>query len=355
MADAWGQLKELVQEGSDMIIVLKPGTSEADIDDVCRRIDGMGLRAHVSRGEQRTIIGAIGDDRFKTRVQALEALECVESLVPILQPFKLASREVHPADSLVAVNGVTVGGPRLTLMAGPCSVESEAQLVGVAEAVKAGGAHILRGGAFKPRTSPYAFQGLEEEGLELLAEARKRTGLPVVTEVLEPDRVEMVARYADVLQIGARNVQNFSLLKEVGRCGKPVLLKRGMATTIKEFLLSAEYVLAGGNPNVMLCERGIRTFETTTRFTLDLNAVPVIKKLSHLPVIVDPSHGTGHWEYVAPMARAGIACGADGLLIEVHQNPAEALSDGPQSLKPEKFARLVGELRLIAQAVGRTV
>jgi 3-deoxy-7-phosphoheptulonate synthase len=355
MADDWGQLRELIQEGSEMIIVLKPRTSDADIDDVCRRIEGLGLRAHVSRGEQRTIIGAIGDDRFKTRLSALEALDCVESMVPILQPFKLASREVHPTDSLVQVDGVTIGGPRLCLMAGPCSVESEAQLLTVAEAVKSGGAHVLRGGAFKPRTSPYAFQGLEEEGLKFLAEAKKRTGLPVVTEVLEPDKVEVVAQYADILQIGARNAQNFSLLKEVGLSGKPVLLKRGMATTIKEFLLSAEYVLAGGNPNVILCERGIRTFETTTRFTLDLNAIPVIKKLSHLPVFVDPSHGTGHWEYVAPMARAGIACGADGLIVEVHANPAEALSDGPQSLKPEKFARLVGELRVLAQAVGRTV
>ncbi len=338
-----------------MIIVLKPGTSDADIADVCRRIEGMGLRAHVSRGEQRTVVGAIGDDRFKTRLQALEALECVESLVPILQPFKLASREVHPADTVVEVDGVAVGGPRLTVMAGPCSVESEAQLRAVAEGVKAGGAHILRGGAFKPRTSPYAFQGLEEEGLRLLAEARKLTGLPVVTEVLEPDKVEVVAEYADILQIGARNAQNFSLLKEVGQCGKPVLLKRGMATTIKEFLLSAEYVLAGGNGNVILCERGIRTFETSTRFTLDLNAIPVIKKLSHLPVIVDPSHGTGHWEYVGPMAKAGIACGADGLIIEVHNNPAEALSDGPQSLKPDRFARLMQELRALAPAVGRTL
>jgi 3-deoxy-7-phosphoheptulonate synthase len=343
------------KEGGKMIIVLKPGTPDRDIEDVCRRIEGIGLRAHVSRGEQRTIIGAIGDDRFKTRLQALEALECVESLVPILQPFKLASREVHPADSVVQVDGVKIGGPRLAIMAGPCSVESEAQLQAVAEGVKAGGAHMLRGGAFKPRTSPYAFQGLEEEGLKLLAAARKRTGLPVVTEVLEPDKVELVAEYADVLQIGARNIQNFSLLKEVGQCGKPVLLKRGMATTIKEFLLSAEYVLAGGNPDVVLCERGIRTFETTTRFTLDLNAIPVIKKLSHLPVIVDPSHGTGHWEYVAPMAKAGIACGADGLIIEVHGNPAEALSDGPQSLKPDKFARLVGELRTLAHAIGRTL
>src|SRR5262245_55339832 len=338
-----------------MIIVLKPGTSDADVADVCRRIEVMGLRAHVSRGEQRTVVGAIGDDRFKTRVQALEALECVESLVPILQPFKLASREVRADDTVVEVDGVKIGGPRLTIMAGPCGVESEAQLLAGADGVKKGGAHILRGGAFKPRTSPYAFQGLEEEGLKLLAAARKRTGLPVVTEVLEPDKVALVAEYADILQIGARNVQNFSLLKEVGQCGKPVLLKRGMATTIKEYLLSAEYVLAGGNPDVILCERGIRTFETTTRFTLDLNAVPVIKKLSHLPVVVDPSHGTGHWEYVTPMARAGIACGADGLIIEVHNNPAEALSDGPQSLKPDKFGRLVGELRLLAQAVGRTL
>ena len=338
-----------------MIIVLKPGTQESDIDDVCRRIEGLGLRAHVSRGEQRTVIGAIGDDRFKTRLQALEALDCVESLVPILQPFKLASREVHPTDTVIEVDGVRIGGPELTIMAGPCSVESEIQLRTVAEGVKAGGAHILRGGAFKPRTSPYAFQGLEEEGLKLLSEARKLTGLPIVTEVLEPDRVELVAEHADILQIGARNIQNFSLLKEVGQCRRPVLLKRGMATTIKEFLLSAEYVLAGGNRDVILCERGIRTFETSTRFTLDLNAVPVIKKLSHLPVVVDPSHGTGHWEYVAPMAKAGIACGADGVIIEVHNQPAEALSDGPQSLKPDKFARLVAELRMLAPAIGRTL
>ncbi len=338
-----------------MIIVLKPGTGDTDIQDVCRRIESLGLRAHVSRGEERTVIGAIGDDRFKVQLQALEALECVESMVPILQPFKLASREVRPSDTVVQVDGVRIGGGHLAVMAGPCSVESREQLRAVADGVKAGGGHILRGGAFKPRTSPYAFQGLEEEGLQLLAEARKATGLPVVTEVLEPDRVALVAEYADILQIGARNAQNFSLLREVGQCGKPVLLKRGMATTIKEFLLSAEYVLAGGNPNVILCERGIRTFETATRFTLDLNAVPVIKKLSHLPVLVDPSHGTGHWEYVAPMAKAGLACGADGLLIEVHHRPEEALSDGPQSLKPEKFARLMRELRVLAQALGRTL
>jgi 3-deoxy-7-phosphoheptulonate synthase len=276
-------------------------------------------------------------------------------MVPILQPFKLASREVRATDTVVHIDGAAIGGGRIGVMAGPCSVESWEQLRAVAEGVKAGGAHLLRGGAFKPRTSPYAFQGLEEEGLRLLAEARKATGLPVVTEVLEPDKVAVVAEYADVLQVGARNAQNFSLLKEVGQCGKPVLLKRGMATTIKEFLLSAEYVLAGGNPNVILCERGIRTFETATRFTLDLNAVPVIKKLSHLPVIVDPSHGTGHWEYVAPMAKAGLACGADGLLIEVHNQPEEALSDGPQSLKPDKFARLMRELRALAEVLGRTL
>ena len=338
-----------------MIIVLKAGATDQEIEHVTRRIEELGFRPHVSRGELRTIIGAIGDDRFKTQLQALEALEYVESVVPILQPFKLASREVRGSDTQIDVNGVRIGGRALCVMAGPCSVESAEQLMGVAEQVKAAGAHILRGGAFKPRTSPYAFQGLEEEGLELLLEAKKRTGLPVVTEVLDTAKVEVIARYADILQIGARNAQNFSLLKEVGQCGKPVLLKRGMAATIKEWLLAAEYILARGNPNVILCERGIRTFETTTRFTLDLNAVPVIKTLSHLPVLVDPSHGTGHWEYVGPMARAAVACGADGVIIEVHGKPEEALSDGPQSLKPEKFGRLMGELRALAQAVGRTL
>lgn len=338
-----------------MIIVLKAGATEEEIGHVTRRIEDLGYRPHVSRGESRTIIGAIGDDRFKTRLQSLEALEYVESVVPILQPFKLASREVRAADTLVEVDGVTIGGRGLCVMAGPCSVESAEQLLAVAEGVKAAGAHILRGGAFKPRTSPYAFQGLEEGGLEILVAAKKRTGLPVVTEVLDTSKVEVVARYADILQIGTRNAQNFSLLKEVGQCGKPVLLKRGMAATIKEWLLAAEYILAEGNPNVILCERGVRTFETSTRFTLDLNAVPVVKKLSHLPVLVDPSHGTGYWEYVGPMAKAAVACGADGVIIEVHANPEEALSDGPQSLKPEKFGRLMGELRALAQAVGRTL
>jgi 3-deoxy-7-phosphoheptulonate synthase len=243
----------------------------------------------------------------------------------------------------------------VVVMAGPCSVESESQVLEVGEAVKAAGAAILRGGAYKPRTSPYAFQGLKEQGLRILAEARKRTGLPVVTEVLETESVEAVAEYADILQIGARNVQNFTLLRRVGEMGKPVLLKRGMATSLQEFLLSAEYVLSAGNPQVMLCERGIRTFETSTRFTLDLNAVPVLKKLSHLPVVVDPSHGTGHWDLVAPMAKAAVACGADALIIEVHPRPAEALSDGPQSLKPSKFAQLMRELRPVVEAVGRSL
>src|SRR6266446_3095654 len=335
-----------------MIVVLRSRASEEEIADVCRRIEAMGYRAHTIRGELRTVVGAIGDDRAKDRLRALESLEYVESVTPILQPFKLASREMRSEPTRVVVDDVVVGGPRVVVMAGPCSVESREQLFEVAHKVKGVGATVLRGGAFKPRTSPYAFQGLEEEGLRLLAEARKATGLPIVTEVMEPDRVELVAAYADIIQIGARNVQNFSLLRRVAECGKPVLLKRGMATSVQEWLLSAEYILAGGNPNVILCERGIRTFETATRFTLDLNAVPVVRKLSHLPIMVDPSHGTGHWEYVESMARAGIAAGADGLIIEVHPHPAEALSDGGQSLRPEKFAELVRQVGRIAAAVG---
>jgi len=338
-----------------MIIVLKPGSTDADIEEVSRRVRDFGFKTHLSRGEVRTIIGVIGDDRAKEQLLALQSLECVEGVVRILQPFKLASREAHPDDTQFTVHGVPIGGKQIVVMAGPCSVESREQLMEVASKARAAGASVLRGGAFKPRTSPYAFQGLEEEGLKLLAEARKATGLPVVTEVMEPDKVDVVAEYADILQIGARNVQNFSLLKRVAESGKPVLLKRGMSTTIQEWLLSAEYILAGGNARVILCERGIRTFETTTRFTLDLNAVPVIKKLSHLPIVVDPSHGTGHWQYVAAMARAGLAAGADGLMIEVHNKPEEALSDGPQSLKPDKFARLMDELRPLAQVLGRSL
>ena len=336
-----------------MIIVLKSGTSDADLADVERRIRAMGYAPHTIRGELRNVIGAIGDDRGKERLRALESLECVESVTPILQPFKLASREVKRQATQVMVGDVAVGGRDIVVMAGPCSVESRFQVMDVAVRVKAAGARVLRGGAFKPRTSPYAFQGLETEGLKLLDEARRETGLPVITEVMEPDKVELVAEHSDILQIGARNVQNFSLLRRVAETRKPVLLKRGMSTSIQEWLLSAEYVLAGGNPNVILCERGIRTFETATRFTLDLNAVPVLKKLTHLPVVVDPSHGTGHWEYVESMAMAGVAAGADGLLIEVHPKPEEALSDGPQSLKPDRFAVLMTRVRKIAQAVDR--
>ena len=338
-----------------MIIILKSGIGDAAIDDVCRRVTEMGYAPHIIRGEFKTIVAAVGEERGRPDLRLLEAVETVESVMPVQQPFKLASREVRPDPSEVRVNGISIGGKAVVVMAGPCSVESEAQVQEVADAVKAAGAKILRGGAFKPRTSPYAFQGLKEQGLKYLADARKRTGLPVVTEVLETESVELVAQYTDILQIGARNIQNFTLLRRVGEMGKPVLLKRGMATSIQEFLLSAEYILAAGNPNVILCERGIRTFETTTRFTLDLNAVPVLKKLSHLPVVVDPSHGTGHWDLVAPMAKGAVACGADGLIIEVHPKPEEALSDGPQSLKPSKFVQLMRELRPVAEAVGRSL
>jgi 3-deoxy-7-phosphoheptulonate synthase len=338
-----------------MIIILKSGIGDAAIDDVCRRVTEMGYAPHIIRGEFKTIVAAVGEERGRPDLRLLEAVETVESVMPVQQPFKLASREVRAEPTEVRVNGIAIGGKAIVVMAGPCSVESEAQVQEVADAVKAAGAKILRGGAFKPRTSPYAFQGLKEQGLKYLADARKRTGLPVVTEVLETESVELVAQYTDILQIGARNIQNFTLLRRVGEMGKPVLLKRGMATSIQEFLLSAEYILAAGNPNVILCERGIRTFETTTRFTLDLNAVPVLKKLSHLPVVVDPSHGTGHWDLVAPMAKGAVACGADGLIIEVHPKPEEALSDGPQSLKPSKFAQLMRELRPVAEAVGRSL
>src|SRR5881296_3523141 len=336
-----------------MIIVLKAGATETEIDQVAARVRALGYAPHMIRGEIRTVIGAVGDERGKEDLLSLENLECVETVQRILQPFKLASREIKSEATQVRVDGVVIGGKRLVVMAGPCSVESRDQVLEVAAKVKAAGATILRGGAFKPRTSPYAFQGLEEAGLKFLDEAKRETGLPIVTEVMEPDKVELVAEYADILQVGARNVQNFSLLRRVGEAGKPVLLKRGMATTIQEWLLSAEYVLASGNRNVILCERGIRTFETATRFTLDLNAVPVVKKLSHLPILVDPSHGTGHWEFVEAMALAGVAAGADGLIIEVHPKPEEALSDGPQSLKPERFAALMTRVRRIAQAMDR--
>jgi 3-deoxy-7-phosphoheptulonate synthase len=336
-----------------MIIVMRAGAPEEQLQEVIRRINELGYQPHIIRGTQRNVVGAIGDERGKARLQSLESLPGVESVVPILQPFKLASREFKPDRTVIKLGDLEIGGDRLTIIAGPCSVESEAQLVETALAVKEAGAGILRGGAFKPRTSPYAFQGLEEEGLKLLAQAKEMTGLYIVTEVVNPKDVELVGQYADILQVGARNVQNFALLRSLGEIKKPVLLKRGMATTIKEYLMSAEYILSQGNYEVILCERGIRTFETETRFTLDLNAVPVLRKLTHLPIFVDPSHGTGHWEYVAPMAKAAIAAGADGLMIEVHMRPEEAFSDGIQSLKPKRFSTLMQELRPFAEAAGR--
>jgi len=336
-----------------MIIVMKGSIPKEQVHDVIRTIEELGYQPHVIWGTQRTVIGAVGDERGKARLQSLEVMPGVESVVPILQPFKLASREFKAASSIVKVGGAEFGGARLPVIAGPCSVESEEMVMQLALLAKEAGASILRGGAFKPRTSPYAFQGMGKEGLRLLAQARDATGLGVVTEVLKPEDVDLIAEYADMLQIGARNMQNFALLKRVGEVKKPVLLKRGISSTIQEFLMAAEYVLSEGNYGVVLCERGIRTFETATRFTLDLNAVPVIKKLSHLPVIVDPSHGTGHWEYVAPMAKAAIACGADGLMIEVHMRPEVAFSDGIQSLKPAAFRQLMQEVTPFVQAAGR--
>jgi 3-deoxy-7-phosphoheptulonate synthase len=337
---------------ASVIVVMQHGASTRQIAAVVARVEALGYRAHLSEGAERTIIGVIGDDRPIDRSQ-FEMLEGVEKTVPILRPFKLASRDMQPQSTLVALDGAQVGGRRIVIMAGPCAVESRAQILETAQAVKEAGAQVLRGGAFKPRTSPYSFQGMGEAGLELLAEARAVTGLPVVTEVMAPEQVPLVTRYADLLQIGARNMQNYALLHAVGAAHHPVLLKRGMMSTIEELLMSAEYILSNGNRRVILCERGIRTFERYTRNTTDINAIPVIKQLSHLPVILDPSHGTGKWEYVTAVARAGIAAGADGLIVEVHPHPAEAASDGAQSLKPEKFAQLVCEVRKIAEAVGR--
>ncbi len=336
-----------------MIIVLRPGSGQAEVEEVVRRLEALGFGAHVSRGAQRTVVGAIGADESVLAESGLEALPFVEKLVPILQPFKLVSREFRADRTVVMVGDVPLGGDEVVIIAGPCAVESREQLLETAEAVARAGARLLRGGAFKPRTSPYAFQGLEEDGLRLLAEARERFGLPVVTEVMAPEQVPLVAEYADMLQVGARNMQNFYLLRAVGRTGKPVLLKRGLSATVKEWLMAAEYILSEGNYQVVLCERGIRTFETETRNTLDLNAVPVVKQLTHLPVVVDPSHGTGRWNLVTPMARAAVAAGADGVAVEVHPRPEEALSDGPQSLTPERFRQLVEEVGAVARAVGR--
>ncbi len=335
-----------------MIIVMKSRASEAQVNAVIKRVEEMGYRTHLSRGEETTIIGVIGDDRPIDREQ-FEALDGVEKTVPVLKPFKLASRDMHPADSIINLGAIQVGSSQFALIAGPCSIESRQQILEIAHAVKEAGATALRGGAFKPRTSPYSFQGMGEEGLQYLSEAREQTGLPIVTEAMSPEQVPLVAKYADVIQIGARNMQNYALLNAAGESTSKVLLKRGMMSTIEELLMSAEYILAKGNSQVMLCERGIRTFEKYTRNTTDINAVPVLKQLTHLPVILDPSHATGKWEYVNSISKAGIAAGADGLIIEVHPDPSKAASDGAQSLKPEKFAQLVAEVRRVALAVDR--
>ncbi|NLV15918.1 MAG: 3-deoxy-7-phosphoheptulonate synthase [Syntrophomonadaceae bacterium] len=326
-----------------MIVVMEKNASDGEIELVQERLRRENFQIHLSQGVERTIIGAVGD-RSRVDLEFLEALPGVEKVVPIMKPFKLTSREFREEDTVVPVGDTCIGSGALQIIAGPCAVESREKYLEIAAMVKERGATMLRGGAFKPRTSPYSFQGLEEEGLKILAEARELTGLPVVTEVMDQRSVDLVARYADVLQIGARNMQNFFLLREVGMVKKPVVLKRGPSATLEEWIMAAEYVVSGGNPNVIMCERGIRTFETYTRNTLDLSSVPVVKRLTHLPVIVDPSHGTGKWRLVEPMARAAVAVGCDGVMIEVHQNPAEALSDGPQSLTPENFAGLVNNL-----------
>ncbi len=337
-----------------MIVVMNVNASAREISDVIARIRAMGYDVHLSDGKERTIIGVIGRGRPLDREQ-LALMSGVQSVMPVTHPYKIASREYHPDDSLVPLNGITVGGANLAIIAGPCSVESREQIIETAYAVREAGATALRGGAFKPRSSPYAFQGLGEEGLRYLAEAREQTGLPIVTEVMDPQLVPLVCQYADVLQIGARNMQNYTLLHAVGESQHPVLLKRGMSSTIEELLMSAEYILSHGNMRVMLCERGIRTFETYTRNTFDINAIPVLKRISHLPVIGDPSHGVGKWEYVESVALAAVAAGADGLILEVHPQPEMAQSDGQQSLKPERFAALVAKLRQLAPVVGRQV
>ncbi|MDD5634679.1 MAG: 3-deoxy-7-phosphoheptulonate synthase [Candidatus Omnitrophica bacterium] len=338
-----------------MIIVLKPNATKKQIDHIVKKMEKLGLKPWLSEGVERSIVGVIGKEDV-IRTLPLEGFPGVEKVIPILKPYKRASLDFKKTPTKVSAGGgVVIGGKEIIVMAGPCSVENQKILLETAKVVKKSGAKILRGGAFKPRTSPYSFQGLGEVGLKYLAEARERTGLRVVTEIMDVRTLEMVTKYTDIIQIGARNMQNFDLLKEVGKVRTPVLLKRGIASTIKELLMSAEYILAGGNKDVILCERGIRTFETFTRNTLDLNAVPALKSLTHLPVVVDPSHGTGRWGLVSVMAGAAIAAGADGLMIEVHPNPEEAFSDGDQSLLPAKFDTMMKSLRKIAKAVGRTL
>ena len=336
-----------------MIIVMKPQAAESSITAIKEYIEGSGLNAHLSQGTEVTIIGVVGD-KSRLSTENLISFKDVDRIVPVTETYKLANKKFHPEPSVVQVGPTVIGPDNLTIMAGPCAVETQEQLMSIAHAVKAAGATILRGGAYKPRTSPYSFQGLEEEGLRYMQEAKKETGLATICEVVSNEAIEAAVKYVDMIQIGARNMQNFILLKEAGRSGLPVLLKRGLSATIDEWLNAAEYIIAEGNPNVVLCERGIRTFETTTRNTLDLSAVPVLMEKTHLPVIVDPSHATGVYKYVSPLAKAAVACGADGLMIEVHNDPAHALSDGPQSLTFEKFARLTEELTPYARLAGRT-
>lgn len=338
-----------------MIIVMQQQAEPAHIEAVVKRVEELGYKVHLSRGEARTIVGIIGAEEHKIQDGMFEAMDGVEKTMRVMQPFKVASRDFSQEDTVIDVNGVQIGGQKVVVMAGPCSVESRAMILETAHAVKEAGGSILRGGAFKPRSSPYSFQGMGEEGLRYLAEAREQTGLPIVTEVMSTDEIDLIAEYSDILQVGARNTQNYSLLKALGKIRKPVFLKRGMSSTIQELLMSAEYILAGGNMQVMVGERGIRTFETTTRFTFDVNAIPVLKELSHLPVVADPAHGTGKWNLVTPIAKAAVAAGADAIMVEVHPDPAKAWSDGAQSLTLERFATMMRELRPVAEAVGRSL
>jgi 3-deoxy-7-phosphoheptulonate synthase len=337
-----------------MMVVMRTDATPEEIQGILAIIEKYGMQPHISEGEERTIIGMVGDSRNVQLEQVLRQ-PGVDRIVPISRPYKLASREFHPKNSVFGLNGITVGDKGIVIIAGPCAVEDRVQLLETAHAVREAGAHLLRGGAFKPRTSPYSFQGMGEEGLELLAEARQATGLSIVTEVMEPEKVDLVAKYADVLQIGARNMQNYALLHAAGASQQSILLKRGMSATMEELLMSAEYILSHDNHRVVLCERGIRTYETLTRNTTDINAIPVLKNQTHLPVILDPSHSTGHWEYVSSIALAAVAAGADGLMIEVHPQPQKALSDGTQSLKPRRFAELMKQVTDLCSIVGRTV
>lgn len=338
-----------------MIVVMKPEATEEQIEEVQNKLNDLGFEVHFSQGVNYTILGAIGD-KEGVDPRELEVLnEGVLNVTEISEPYKLAGRDFHPKDTVVDIEGVKIGGEGITVMAGPCAVESREQIKKIARRVAQSGAQVLRGGAFKPRTSPYSFQGLGEEGLKYMREAADENGLLMVTETMDKTQVDLVGEYADILQIGARNMQNYNLLRAAGKSGKPVLLKRGLSATVKEFLMAAEYVMSEGNRQVILCERGVRTFSNYTRFTLDLSVVPVIKELSHLPIIVDPSHSTGIRDKVRPMGRAGIAAGADGLIVEVHHDPENALSDGPQSLKPEQFDELMREIEIVARSVNKTM